>query len=113
MKNLCKRTIDKIYTWASYYFYVMFFKMFEPTTIDNIGKIGEDSDGNEVYAISAVAVFKMSRFIRIPVYAIASDEPRKNTWNTKFISSEEFFAYSLGAVEEEPIQKLTKMSILQ
>jgi hypothetical protein len=85
--------------------------MFEPNTIDNIGKIGEDNDGNEVYAVSAVAVFKMIRFITIPVYAIASEDHSKNAWSTKFITSEEFFAYSLGAVEAEPIQKLTKLRI--
>lgn len=111
MKKKLLLKLKEVYRWFLYYPYMILFSAFAPTDIEAIGVVGKDENEEDVMIASMYAQFKLCRHIRIPLY-LAACRCNKYVWGVRILSKETFFAYQLGAVEEETITYLVRVRLV-
>lgn len=110
MKKLRQKT-NALYLWLLYYPYLIFFYSFEPSDSEDLGTVGTDINGDEVYVITAVASLKFIKFIKVKV-GILFSTGYSGKCGVRFLSEKDLFGYRLGAQETEPMTNLIYMRLV-
>jgi len=97
--------------WFLYYPYMLFFAMFDPVDPDALDEsVGALESGDQVMAVKMGACLKIFTFVKFNVHMVMGKEDDKYIC-FRFIKERDYFAYTLGAVEGDPMVKLVKMRL--